>query len=287
MSRETKQSMNLLRFWAVAAVLSLTACATGLGTRYPDPAQIDQLLPADAILLGEQHDAPDHQRIHRFVVEALAARQTLAALALEMANEGQSTEKLGPKANEEAVRTALQWGSGAWSWDVYGPVVMAAVRAGIPVVGANLPRTGMRDLMNDAGFDALLPAPALAAQQQRIRQGHCNLLPEAQVAPMARIQIARDIAMARTVAKLVQPGKTVLLLAGSGHVDRSLGVAQHLPAKFSLRAVLLHGEPIPDVEKHRDQFDQFWATRPAPKVDHCAQYLAHRNKAAAASAVAP
>ncbi len=278
--------MNLKHLWAVAAVLGLAACATGSGTRYPDPAQIDQLLPADAILLGEQHDAPDHQRIHRFMVETLAARQTLAALALEMASEGQSTEGLGPDAGEAAVQTALQWSQGGWSWAIYGPIVMASVRAGIPVVGANLPKTGLREFMADPGFDALLPAPALAAQHQRIRLGHCNLLPEAQVAPMARIQIARDIAMARTVAKLARPGKTVLLLAGSGHVDRSLGVPQHLPAKLSLRVVLLHGEPIPDAEKQSDQFDKFWATRPAPPIDHCAQYLAQRSKAAAASTVA-
>lgn len=276
--------MRINRLWAVAAIVGLAGCAALVpGPSYPDPNQISQLLPADAILLGEQHDAPDHQRIHRFLVETLARQQTLATLALEMASQGQSTEKLGPEADEDSVRAALQWGNSAWSWDVYGPVVMAAVRAGVPVVGANLPPARVRETMADAGFEILLPAPALQAQQQKIRTGHCDLLPESQVAPMTRIQIARDITMAQTIVKQAIPGKTVLLLAGSGHVDRSLGVPQHLPENFNVKVVLLHGEHMPDTTKNSTEFDQFWPTRPAPPTDYCAAFTARRGKAAAAA----
>lgn len=262
-------------------MLALAGCAALTGTRYPDPVQIDQLLPADAILLGEQHDAPDHQRIHRFVVETLVARHTLAALALEMASQGQSTEQLGPDADEAAVRAALQWGNGAWSWEVYGPVVMTAVRAGVPVLGANLPAARLRETMADAGFELLLPGPAIKAQQQNIRTGHCDLLPELQVAPMVRVQIARDIAMAQTVLQAARPGKTVLLLAGGSHVDRTLGVPQHLPETFKVQTVLLHTEQLPQAVKNSAEFDQFWATRPAPPVDYCARFAAQRRQPAA------
>nr|MDP2191229.1 ChaN family lipoprotein [Rhodoferax sp.] len=274
--------MTVTSLWTVAAVIVLIGCAATAPpqTSYPDPGQIRQLLPADAILLGEQHDAPDHQRIHRFVVETLAAERTLAALALEMASQGQSTEMLGPDADEDLVRAALQWNSGPWSWTVYGPVVMAAVRAGVPVVGANLPAARLRETMADPVFDMLLPGPALKAQQQRIRLGHCNLLPESQVAPMARIQIARDISMAQTVVKAALPGKTVLLLAGSSHVDRTLGIAQHLPPGFNAKTVLLHAEQVPDAAKNRAEFDQFWPAKPAPPVDYCADFSARRGKPA-------
>lgn len=40
------------------------------------------------VLLGEQHDAPEHQALARLSVEALAAAQRLSALVLEMADEG-------------------------------------------------------------------------------------------------------------------------------------------------------------------------------------------------------
>lgn len=278
--------MKFQRLWTVLTAMALSGCAALQPTPYPEPQQINRLFPASVILLGEQHDAADHQRIHRFMVETLVARDALAALALEMATEGQSTEKLGPDASEEVVKDALKWGQGTWSWAVYGPVVMAAVRAGVPVVGANLPRAHMRESMNDNGFDALLPAAALQTLQQSIRQGHCSLLPEPQVAPMARIQIARDIAMARTLVKLVQPGKTVLLVAGAGHVDKTLGVAQHLPADLRIKTVLMHGDPIANTDQYRAQFDEFWPTRPAPKGDHCADFLAQRKKAASTEPVA-
>src|SRR5690349_16254354 len=52
------------------------------------------LLPADALILGEQHDAAEHQAIERETVEALANQGKLAALLLEMAEEGSSTARL-------------------------------------------------------------------------------------------------------------------------------------------------------------------------------------------------
>ncbi|MBC7468864.1 MAG: ChaN family lipoprotein, partial [Ramlibacter sp.] len=50
------------------------------------------------LLLGEQHDEPDHQKLQREMVQALAGRGVLAALALEMAEEGASTAGLAREA---------------------------------------------------------------------------------------------------------------------------------------------------------------------------------------------
>ncbi len=265
--------------------MGLMGCAAPApDTSRPDPFQINQLqqlLPADAILLGEQHDAPEHQRIHRLTVEALAAQHTLAVLALEMASQGQSTETLGADANEDQVRAALAWDNAGWPWTAYGPVVMAAVRAGVPVVGANLPRARLREAMTDSGFDRLLSGPALKAQQQQVRAGHCELLPESQISSMTRIQIARDVAMAQTVLKRAVAGKTVLLLAGGAHVDRSLGVAQHLPPGFKVKAVLLLAEQAPHAIEKIANFDQVWFTQPVPPVDYCANFAAQRATKAA------
>lgn len=280
--RAASESMKIKHLWAVLLVVALAACASPSGPAVPESQQITRLLPADAILIGEQHDAPDHQRIHRLVVETLSGQRVLAALALEMATEGQSTEKLAPDADEALVRSTLQWSEGAWSWDSYGPIVMAAVRAGVPVVGANLPRARLRETMADAGFEQLLPESALKVLQQRIRVGHCDRLPESQVGPMTRVQIARDISMAQTVVRLTRPGKTVLLLAGSGHVDRTLGVPLHLPASLKAKTVLLHGEALPEAAaKGKTDFDQFWATRPAPPTDYCASFTARQPTPAA------
>jgi hypothetical protein len=52
-------------------------------------------------LLGEQHDAATHQEMHRRAIEALGARGALAAVALEMAEQGRSTAGLRRDAARE------------------------------------------------------------------------------------------------------------------------------------------------------------------------------------------
>jgi uncharacterized iron-regulated protein len=217
------------------ALISLSLCACAGTVQVPEGIE--------AVLLGEQHDARPHQQIHREVIESLARQQRLAAVTLEMAEQGASTAGLPRDAAEAAVQSALRWNDEAWPWKAYGPAVMAAVRAGVPVVGANLPRAQMRSAMSDAALDALLAGPVLQAQHRAIRTGHCGLLPESQVAPMTRIQVARDRAMAQAVAGAAVAGKTVVLLAGGGHVDPALGVPLHLPPSLRVQATLLPDEP--------------------------------------------
>ena len=275
---------GLLAAISLIALLGCTGPTPETASPVLDPVdRLQQLLPADALFLGEQHDVPDHQRIQRAVVEQLARHQTLAALALEMASQGQSTQALGPQASEEQVRAALQWDNAGWPWAAYGPAVMTAVRAGVPVLGANLPKARLGQAMKDDGLDALLPGAALLTQQERVRAGHCHLLPESQIAPMTRIQIARDVAMAQTVAQAARPGKTVLLLAGGGHVDRDLGVPLHLPRDLRLKTVLLQAEPKDQDTERAGQFDQTWPTQTATIKDYCAD-LRHLRSAPAAAA---
>ncbi len=261
--------MNPLR--PAVALLFAAIVAAGCASAPPGTAaRISALPQADVVLLGEQHDAPEHQRIHHDVVQALAAQGRLAALAIEMAEQGTSTAELRRTGDEELVRATLRWNEAAWPWRAYGPAIMAAVRAGVPVAGANLPRTAMRAAMADASLDGKLPGPALKAQQQAIRLGHCGLLPETQIGPMTRIQVARDIAMAQTVDAALVPGKTVVLIAGSGHVDRSLGVPQHLAPGVKAHSVRLIAAP-PDAPAPRgENFDDAWPTAPLPEKDYCA-----------------
>jgi uncharacterized iron-regulated protein len=274
--------MRHARRWVWLAALSLVACAA---PPHPPPAhdafnysaQLEQVLPADVLILGEQHDVAHHQRIHLAVVQRLAESHRLGALALEMANSGRSTEGLSAQASEADVRAALQWQDNAWPWAAYGPAVMAAVRAGVVVTGANLPIARLKAAMADATLDARLPGPALKTQQQAIRIGHCHLLPESQIGPMTRVQIARDISMAKTVTSLAQPGKIVLLLAGNGHADQALGVPLHLPHSLTTKTVLLNANQAQAAIHSIAMFSQTWATDAAPPTDYCADFGASRT----------
>ncbi len=232
-------------------------------------SQLERWPPVDALLLGEQHDAAAHQQWQRHTVQWLAARQRLAALVLEMAPEGAGTDGLPPDADAAQVRAALQWDEQAWPWDRYAPVVMAAVAAGVPVRGGNLPRSQMPQAMRDTALDTHLPPAALARQRTAIEEGHCGLVPAQRLMPMVRIQLARDARMARAVQAAHRPGRTVLLVAGFGHVQRSLGVPTWLPSDFTSKvAIAQAGQARAAIESEADYVHRTPALTPH---DPCAE----------------
>ena len=243
----------------------------GCAHRPPVHADLQGLLPTPLLLLGEQHDASDHQWLQRQTLRQLVERGQAAALVLEMAERGQRTTGLPPDADELRVRAALGWANevnaGHWPWATYGPLVMDAVRAGVPVLGGNLPRSQMRTAMMETGLDATLAPAALQAQRENIREGHCGLLPESQVGPMTRIQIARDRAMAQTAQEAMRPGQTVLLVAGHQHVRRDIGVPAHLPGQALVVVVAQADERRAEA----GSADRVWQTPPVPPRDHCAE----------------
>lgn len=270
-ARASRLLFPVLAATAFAGCAALSAGSTATpGTDVPVARRITALLPADALLLGEQHDAPEHHAMEREAVQALAERGQLAALALEMAEEGRGTARVAATASEAQVQAALDWNDKAWPWASYGPAVMAAVRAGVPVVGANLQRAHMKDAMADVSLDAQLSREAYTAQQNAVREGHCKVLPESQIVPMTRIQVGRDRAMAQAIIKARQPGKTVLLIAGAGHVVRALGVPQHLPDDVKTVTVRMLAAPsLANVVA--GEYDSVWQTPPLPEKDYCAE----------------
>jgi uncharacterized iron-regulated protein len=222
----------------LAGMLASARIARGLAAALPwwccAAAQAATLL-----IFGEQHDQPDQQRQVAAEVQRLAAAGKLAAVVLEMAEAPHSTAALPRDAAAEQVREALHWRG--WPWEAYAEVVMNAVRAGVPVLGGNLPRETMRTVMADAALDARVDMAVRARLTDAVRSGHCHLLPATQEPGMVRIQIARDRSMAAVAAGALQAAPadtTVLLLTGAMHASRAHGVPLHLPPAQPLRVVL-------------------------------------------------
>jgi uncharacterized iron-regulated protein len=230
----------MIRAIVVVWLMGLAACAP----------LVPQPLP-DVLILGEQHDAPAHQRLHREVVHALAQRGELAGVAIEMATAGHSTAGLARDAGEAQVRSALGWTVPGWPWHAYAPAIMTAVRAGVVVVGADLTRDQLKQAAADPALESLVSPEKLRAQVEDLREGHCGLLPEAQLLPLARAQIARDRALAQAVARLAVTGKAAVLITGARHADPQLGVPLYLPS--SLRSVSKIGPAQPPAADYCEQ----------------------------------
>ncbi|MDH0418043.1 MULTISPECIES: ChaN family lipoprotein [Delftia] len=252
--------------WLAAA---LAGCASSSAPARDWTQQLQRWSDAPIVLLGEQHDAAAHQAWQQATVQQLATQERLAALVIEMAPRTGSTASLARDASEDAVQQALQWQDAAWPWPRYRGVVMAAVRAGVPVLGGNLPRADMKQAMRNQNLDTHLPPEAWQRQLDAIREGHCGLLPDTQLAPMARIQLARDASMAEVARAAVKPGKTVLLVAGRGHVLRGVGIPTWLPEAAGAKvAVAQAGET--SVAQASD-VDWLQKTDALPAKDHCAE----------------
>jgi uncharacterized iron-regulated protein len=239
---------------------------------------------AEVLLMGEQHDQPDHQRQIATEVQSLIAQGRLAALVLEMAESGRDTSQVFRISTENDVRQALDWDDRGWPWAVYGPAVMMAVRAGVPVLGGNLPRSQMRQVMADARLDSQLAEPVRSRIARAVEEGHCGMLKAEQVPAMVRGQTARDRRMAETVLLArtkAGGGQVVLLHAGEQHVARDRGVPLHL-AELGVPVGQMHVVAFGDGDLPVDERRP--AQRAEPVVDHCAEYRARMHPAQPASA---
>lgn len=101
---------------AAAVLALLLGCAAPVRLPGGWPESLAALMPADIILLGEQHDAPAHQAMEAAAVQWLVAQGRLSALVLEMAEAGHSTAALPADADEASARAALVWDERLWPW---------------------------------------------------------------------------------------------------------------------------------------------------------------------------
>jgi uncharacterized iron-regulated protein len=261
--RAARAAGLLARWWVVPWLLG--ACALSPAQRAP-ALPLSTLPTQGVLLLGEQHDNPHHQHLQQQAVQHLLRRGTLNALALEMAPAGASTQGLPAHATDEAIQRALRWSQAGWPWAPYAATIRLAVRAQVPVVGANLPRAAIMATMQDPSIDTSVPPQVWQQQRQAVAQGHCGLLPESQLDPMTRVQVARDQRMARTLAALWRPGQVTVLLTGSAHANRTLGVPLHVPAQVPVTSVYMAPQGAAS-----SGFDVTWPAPAAPARDYCAE----------------
>jgi uncharacterized iron-regulated protein len=198
-----------------------------------------------------------------------------------------------PGASAEDVRRAVDWDASGWpGWESYAPIFEAALEARLVLVAGDLDARDREALRGGAGaaldpariealgLDAALPPPVVAALEASIREGHCDLLPEAALPPMVAFQRARDAQLARSLVDAAGPDGAVLI-AGAGHVRRDAGVPFHL-ARFehgaAVASVGLVEVDDPEVGPARALADRFgdsapfdfvWFTPRTPREDPC------------------
>jgi len=291
-----------MRFLLLCAFSLLAACQTHQATPLPAPIApqgrdhtdlgvirelatgrtltpqelVERLAVTPRVLVGEQHDNPDHHALQLWLLRELAAQRAQGSLLMEMLNPDQQARVDAAQAATRAGQppadafTALAWQAN-WDWSVYGALVTYALRQPYPLLAANLDRAQIIQIYKQR---PVLTGAASTTQQvqatllEDIRESHCGLLPEAQMPAMLAVQQQRDRHMAE---RLMEAPLPALLLAGAFHVRKDLGVPLHLKdlGAGEGNAVLILAEAGKTVTAESADF--VWYTAAQPEEDHCAQ----------------
>jgi len=229
---------------AALLMLALAACSALPGA--PAASLPAAAFDADFLLIGEVHDNAAQHQLRLHWLEALAARRRFAIAfeqfdavrqdALDRARAAdaaaaQNGEPLAQRARRIAEAAGFDFRG--WHWDYYRPVVELALRRDLPLVAANLSRAQTVAVARGSAPAEPLPENWGAAEERAleasIRDGHCGMLPESAIAPMAAAQRSRDAQLARAIVEAHRrSGLPVVLLAGNGHQRRDIGVPSYL-----------------------------------------------------------
>lgn len=239
---------------------------------------VERLAKAPRVLVGEQHDNPDHHALQLWLSRELAAQRPPGSLLLEMLNPDQQARVEQVQADVRAGRAprdtfaALAWQPG-WDWGLYGALVQYQLRQPYPLLAANLDRAEIMQIYQARPTlqGKASTAPAVQEKLQAdIRESHCGLLPESQIPAMLAVQQQRDRRMAERLLAAPQPA---MLLAGAFHVRKDLGVPLHLADLGASEGNLVLILAEVGKQPAADSADYVWYTAANAPEDHCAKLL--------------
>lgn len=244
---------------------------TRAGTFVSRDALFERIAQAHSAILGETHDNPEHHRLQRVVLEAMAARGRRSVLAMEQFDSQYQPELDAARlhgADAEAVADAGHFDRKGWNWPLYKPLVQFALEFGWPLAAANLSRGDARAIVSDPSRSRLPPPdPAVErALAQDISESHCGHPPEAKLLRgMVEAQRARDARMASVLKR------DTVLIAGAGHARRDRGVPIYLTSGDVLSIAFMEvqdGANSPQ-DYEPQSYDYLWFTTRAAREDPC------------------
>lgn len=227
----------------------------------------DRLMHANFVCIGESHDNEIHHAVQLMVVKALYARDESLGVGMEMFQRPyqKALDRYVAGATDEATMLEdteyrKRWG---YDWNLYRPIVDFCRRNRVPVGGLNV-SDELRSRVRQFGIDELKESERkeLGTIDFHVKKhrdhwtaefakmkGHGEMSKES-VERFYKMMTIWDEYMADSAAKLLKERKLrrVVVLAGSGHIDRNFGIPDRA-AKRGGKSVSLHVTLNGDLEK--------------------------------------
>lgn len=219
----------------------------------------DRLLAADLICVGESHDNDLHHRVQLEVIKALSARDDRLGVGMEMFQrpfQKDIDRYFRGELDEAAFLTASEyrkrWG---FDWSLYRPIVEFCRKNSLPVAALNAPRELTRRI-TEVGFEGLkeeekkeLGAIDLHLKEhreywlERLGKLHGKAkVSDEQKERSYQVMATWDDYMAASAALFQKERglRRLVVLAGSGHIDRGFGIPLRAAKRTGGKAVTVH-----------------------------------------------
>lgn len=254
----------------VAAVGCATAGASDASradqTRVVDVAALPQLgefvgrlTDLEVVFVGERHDRYEDHLNQLAVLQGLQQRGTSLAIGMESFQQPFQAHLdayvAGAISEEEMLRRTEYFSRWRFDYRLYRPILRFARRHGIPVIALNLP-SELTEKVGDVGIAGLsreeraqLPEgidrdnAAYRARLKEAFEAHPGM-DEKDFEHFLEVQLLWDEGMAARAARFLSdhPAKTLVVLAGVGHVEYGQGIPARLQARRpSASAILING----------------------------------------------
>jgi uncharacterized iron-regulated protein len=228
----------------------------------------DRLLDADIICVGESHDSEPNHRVQREIIAALYARDDRLGVGMEMFQRPFQKEidrYFRGEGSEEEFLKATEWRQRwGYEWSMYRPVVEFCRRNGVPLAALNARRelTGRVSAVGHAGLTdeekKELGTIDFNVKEHRDywydrlakMHGDANV-PAERKERSYQVMTVWDEYMADSAARFqTERGlRRMVVLAGSGHIERGFGIPARAAKRTGGKAVTVRIEVGGDPDK--------------------------------------
>jgi uncharacterized iron-regulated protein len=228
----------------------------------------DRLLGADVICVGETHDSDLHHRVQFQIIKALYARDERLGVGMEMFQRPYQKEIdryfKGEIAEEEFLKAAEYQDRWGFDWSLYRPITEFCRKNGLPLAALNVPRELTRKLSR-SGFAGLTEDEKKQFGSidfnvpehrkywyDRLGKLHGNTKQTEEDKERGyQVMTAWDDYMAASAAAFQHDHqlRRLVVLAGSGHIDRGFGIPNRTVKRTGGKAATVKIEVNGDLQK--------------------------------------